>query len=498
MNSFDALQILKQIGATSSRSEKEEILKGAISDPFFKEVLKWAYDPFITFGITPPEVESEGRDFFDLETRSVWSLLHGLKDRIITGNEAQQCVLDTLLRLSPDSAELLWRILSKDLRCGISDATINKVLPGTIPSFDVMLSHKYEEKRIKAFPCVYEPKLDGVRTICIVKDGTAKFFSRAGKPFPALEWMAPQIFTMLHQAIARTSEVKDEKLRALYQKLLGGSADKLCVVIEGEVFSGIFNEVSGSVRRKSEDATDAEYHIFDVLPYGLFMDSSVAEIKIPYRIRRPFTEFVVRSADPKSQMRLVPRYYAGSHKEIQEAFDTFHNMTIAHYLARGDEKLEAELLPKTLDKKTGEPKTMEGIIVKPLDGTYQKKRSFNWLKIKAEETDEFRIVGAEEGTGKNKGKLGALVIDVEGVEVKVGGGFSDAQRDEFWLAYGRDLARLAGHDDAAPAEYHALGCELLGRLIEVEFHEKTPDGSLRHPRFIRFRDDKDDTLKEAA
>ena len=109
----------------------------------------------------------------------------------------------------------------------------------------------------------------------------------------------------------------------------------------------------------------------------------------------------------------------------------------------------------------------EGVIVKHPDALYEKKRSYGWLKVKDKQTVDVPVVGWFEGTGKYKGKLGGLIVDVEGVEVRVGTGLSDALRDELWR--------------------ESMDGGMEEHLVEVAYHEKTPDGSLRHPRFIRFR-----------
>ena len=84
---------------------------------------------------------------------------------------------------------------------------------------------------------------------------------------------------------------------------------------------------------------------------------------------------------------------------------------------------------------------------------------------------ESALIGAEEGSGKYEGILGAIIIDFNGVEVNVGGGFSDEQRVDLWKMY---------HEGT-----------LVGKVVEVWFHEVTPDKSMRHPRFKWFREDKD-------
>lgn len=112
----------------------------------------------------------------------------------------------------------------------------------------------------------------------------------------------------------------------------------------------------------------------------------------------------------------------------------------------------------------------EGVVVKPMEYEYVDKRSFDWMKLKAINTVDARIVDIFEGTGKYSSSAGGVIIQMPdtGVMVRVGSGFSDQQRDEIY---------------ADPDKF-------IGRMIEVKYHEVTPDGSLRHPRFYRWRDDK--------
>ena len=112
----------------------------------------------------------------------------------------------------------------------------------------------------------------------------------------------------------------------------------------------------------------------------------------------------------------------------------------------------------------------EGVVVKPMEYEYVNKRSFDWMKLKAINTVDARIVDIFEGTGKYSSSAGGVIIQMPDSEVlvRVGSGFSDEQRDEIY---------------ADPDMF-------IGRMIEVKYHEVTPDGSLRHPRFYRWRDDK--------
>jgi DNA ligase-1 len=115
----------------------------------------------------------------------------------------------------------------------------------------------------------------------------------------------------------------------------------------------------------------------------------------------------------------------------------------------------------------------EGFMNKDPEAKYEWKRSASWLKQKPFIEVSLSITAVEEGTGRNVGKLGALVCEGEDdgklIKVNVGSGFSDSDRDSFYQS--RDT--------------------LLNQVVEVRADAVTQnqDGtySLRFPRFLRFR-----------
>lgn len=464
MGGHKILALIDAIAATSSRTEKEGLLTGYIREPLLQKVLKATYDPFTTYGITPEKIAGVGE--WDIGDARIWTLLDGLATRRLTGNLARHSLTATMSQSTPATAELLWRILSKDMRAGFTAGTVNRVMPGLIPVFEVQLSHKYEPKRIKKWPVWVEPKLDGLRAVCIVHGGEAKFYSRTGKEFTALaglgvkvvEWITKVHGFLKHECSAYLG--LDGKVgpknpsKARYLEWVGG--DSPSVVLEGEILAGGFAETSGATRRKSEQAETAEYHVFDMIPYDVFTSDAKGWSEA-FETRRFWLGNAAYHIPKGSPVRLVHGEFAHSHEEIMAIYERHRDTKLADYLGNGH---------------AGD-QVLEGAIVKTMLAPYEKRRSFGWLKMKASETEDLPISGFFEGEGRLVGNLGGIIVDrpFKGgiVKVRVGGGFSDADRAEIW---------------ANQAAY-------LGKMVEIEAHEETPDGSLRHPRYVRMRPDKD-------
>jgi len=113
-------------------------------------------------------------------------------------------------------------------------------------------------------------------------------------------------------------------------------------------------------------------------------------------------------------------------------------------------------------------KGYEGAVVKPIDYEYVGTRSYSWMKLKPRETVDLRVTGVYEGTGKYINMLGGVYVNYNEQSNKVGSGFSDKERSDFW---------------EAPSM-------IVGKVIEVDFMEETTDGNMRHASFLGIREDK--------
>lgn len=445
MTSETILDALDLIASISARTAKEEKLADIIEIRGAKEVFTFALDRYISFGVTAPDMKGSGNYSFDLKDPKdeVRTLLMDMQNRKYTPAEAVVALQAQEKRLNPKSAELLRRIVDKDLRCGVGAKTVNKVYPGLIPTFNVMLAHPADLDRIKSWPQIVEPKIDGYRTVCMVDDD-AKFLSRVGFEYTGVNSLAALVKETVDEMVKKIYEMmpvspKETATSSPLMKAIlpyANPDDLESWVIDGELMGIDFSD-TGSVRSGNE--SDAVFYIFDIMPMARFKDETA--YRVDYQKRRMWLDFF-HSCKTSDRIVKVPRYIVSKVEEIPVYYAKF--------------------------RKNG----YEGLMIKDPNGLYTKNRSYDWMKMKEKLTEEFRVVALKEGTKKNKGKLGAFVVDVNGVNVDVGSGLSDAERELYWTN------------------------SMIGRLIEVEFQEYTDDGSLRHPRFVRLRDDKDDSLLE--
>lgn len=403
----NVIAAFKEIAATSSRNEKIDLLKKHDS-PVIRFILESAYNPYRRFNLSSKiaDVRGEGVGELCLEDSN---LLDKLQSRELSGNAAVEYVTKFIKSLTPEYGELFKMILNKDLRCGVSDSTINKVFPKLIPEFNVMLAEKPEKIGKMKFPAWIEPKLDGMRAVNVYDGSEVMHMSRSGMPIATLD---------------HTNEELLDLIKAIPS------------MVDAEAMADSFNETMSSVKRKTAKAESlACLYVFDLLPYDSF---EAEETQLTYVERRTALEKLFEGKQYK-YLKLNPRKLVNSLEEAKAAFEEFFEQGF------------------------------EGAIVKASDGVYEFDRSLSWIKLKPLETGDFEITGFEEGTGKNVGKLGAFIVDYNGVDSRCGGGFSDKQRAEFWAARK----------------------EMIGTIIEVKYMEGTSNkegtSRMRHSRFVKIR-----------
>ena len=416
-----------------SRLNKEAILavQAEANNTELFEGMRLALDPMTTFGIKQvPEKTDEDGPGLDWDTFTL--ALSGFTARRLTGNAARD-VLQTMIKSSTKSQWNGWyrRILIKDLRCGVSEKTVNKVVEKkyahfAIPVFSCQLAHDSANHESKVTGKKYiEVKLDGVRVITVVRtDGRVDLFSRNGKSLDNFPHVAEQISAVVKK-----------------------NPPPYDLVLDGEIMSSSFQDLMTQVHRKSDvKANDAVLNLFDVIP---------------------LTDFEKGIWDKRQEDRSAMVYHW--HKQHKDALP---NVTVVGHELVDLDTLEGQTRYKEINAKAIAG-GYEGIMLKDPEASYECKRSVAWLKLKPFIEVSLAVVDIEEGTGRNVGKLGALVCegidDGKAIRVNVGSGFSDANRDDYWNSRS----------------------QLLGNIVEVRADAITQnqDGtySLRFPRFKGFR-----------
>ena len=178
-------EILEECESNNGRLFKIDVLERNKDDELLRKVIKASLDPFTQYYIRkiPDYITVKFREFESLE----WALteLKQLSSRSVTGNDAISHLRLVLRSVSPDDAEVIKRVIGKDLMCGIHTSTANKVYgKDFIEKYPCMLAGAMNEKNFKhiQFPAYVQTKMDGMRAnIIFDNDGNVSVRSRNGK-----------------------------------------------------------------------------------------------------------------------------------------------------------------------------------------------------------------------------------------------------------------------------------------------------------------------------
>ncbi len=429
--------IIEKLEADNSRLAKESILLDAMNeglDEFFEGV-KMALDPLHTFGVKQVPTKDTVISGQGCEWKIFVELADKLNKRELTGHAARDAIE---LVMSSATAEQ-WngfyrRILIKDLRCGVSEKTVNNVAKKNgfdkymIPVFTCQLAHdsaNHEKKMVG--PKQIEIKLDGVRVLTVIKDGKVEMFSRNGKQFHNFGHIIAEIEAVLKEKPAPYD-----------------------LVLDGEVMSANFQDLMKQVHRKSGGvAKDAVLHLFDMIPLDKFLEGK-------YEVEQ-------------SKRSQYVWHWVEANKDALEHVQALDWEDVDLSSPEGQDRF-VELNKAAVDG------GYEGVMIKDQQAVYECKRSHAWLKAKPFIEVTLKVVAVEEGTGRNEGRLGAIIVEGEddgyNYHLNCGSGFTDSQRDQFWT----DRTNL------------------IGSLVEIRADARTQSQdsdtySLRFPRFKTFRSD---------
>jgi len=428
-------KILEELRSTSSRLEKEAILKRNEKNAVLQRVIFLALDPYTQFYQRKiPQYKPAKKNQAD-SLDSVLDSLTVLSTRQSTGNEAIAFLTKLLSSLTEDDAKVLECVIQKDLDCGVQESTANKIWKDLIPSFPCMLASAFDQKLIDKvqFPALVQLKMDGMRFNAIVdaKTKTVEYRSRNGKEIQIDNWLMDEAFLAMAKNIGMANVVFDGELLVV---------DEAGKPLDRKTGNGILNKaVKGTISEAESKQVRAT--IWDVIPL-LYFRQGKCGVDYETRLATVVTAIDNLGGNLKHLVSVVETTIADNLANAQKLFETYH--------AAGQ----------------------EGIILKTRDGIWEDKRAKHQIKFKGELECDLLCVGWEEGTGKNKGKLGALVLTSSDgkINVSVGTGLTDQMRS-------------------------TLTSKMVeGKIVTVKYNarinNKKGEDSLFLPVFLEIREDK--------
>jgi DNA ligase-1 len=438
--------LYNRLNGTTSRNDKEKILREYCDDAEIKAVLHFIFNPFIVTGISDKKLTKKTCETDEQSEIGLLELLDYFREHN-TGRDEDVLYLKKYLNsVNEKYRSLIKSAIKKDITVGASEITLNKVFgAGFIPSFNVMLAEKYSENMefVEGKRFIITEKLDGVRCMLIFDDnGIPMFFSRVGNAIDGLTELSAEAeqldksFVYDGELLLNTKPLKTDET----------------TTYSSSQYVNKYNLSSADLYRATVrvTASDGEkknliYNVFDYLPKTDLYDGAC-----PTECEQRKTRLQTQLDELKlPHINAVPVLYTGDEiGKIDELCDKYTDMG------------------------------KEGVMINIASAPYECKRTKNLLKVKRFNSADVRVLDWEEGTGVNKGKLGAVIVefiapDGKTYKCKVGSGFEKEERERLFA----DPAKIVGH------------------LIEIGYFElsrnQNDDGySLRFPTFKCIRDDK--------
>lgn len=416
----ELVRIIKELQNDTTKNGKQSIIKQNLNNQLFVEVMQFMCNPFIVTGISQKKINKTIYPKV-VNINGLSELMEYLKVNK-TGRDLDIAVCMNFISTleAYEEVDLVMQIVTKSLKTGV-DTLWNKTVPNDlqVPEFGCMLAKSIDdhEDKIKG-NFVLTTKLDGNRILIIKENGTSKAFTRTGKEYEGLELILSEI----------------DNIDYLDNMVFDG---ELIANVEGST-NEVFAETQSLARSKGKNKEGLLFHMFDMIPLDEFKRGQSKEnaIKRKQNISRLMNDILF-----KNIVEVKPLYIGSDKEEIQ--------------------RLMVEYV---------EPNGHEGLMIN-LDKPYVTKRTDSLLKMKKFKSCDVLVIGFEEGEGKYKGSLGALIVDYKGNPTGIGTGLSESLRQLIW-------------DNQK---------DWLNRVVECKYFEESMDSktglvSMRFPVFVQLRE----------
>ena len=416
---FDIFFITKELQNTSKTTDKMGILKREKNNENWKKYLKYTHDPEYVYGIQLGKMKKYlGKGLCNNPFNELFEVFEYLLENNTGDDDTVKKVVGFIDNQPEELKQFFIESITKKLRMGFNVSSIQKAYPGLVDKFEVQRAKSYvdHKKKVSGNPFSLSEKKNGIRCITIKKDGVITNLTRQNKVIKGLNEINKEIAQLKDGVYDGELVTKDEpnlRLRNILQETKK--------IVNSDMENKIVN-----------------YWIFDYLTIEEFEGEGSKDNYFERRDNNPVNNTNFDS------VRVIPELYRGKDTEII-----------------------ATLLDDLVDVQG-----REGLMYYQ-DKPYVKKRTDNILKVKKKYSSDLKVIGFEEGKGKYKGMLGALLLDYKGFPLGCSG-MSDELRVEIWNDQNK----------------------YLGVIVEVEHEQESQNEggglSLEYPAFIQWRFDKDE------
>lgn len=453
------IDILNELAATDSINEKKAIMEREKGNELLKRVFIMAYSKRFNYGIKKWGTRAKDEIHLTLEDM-LYMLEEKLAKRVVTGNAAIEKLEIALSQTSEGDAEVIRRVLMRDLECGTGPTIANKIWKNCIPEQPQMLASAYDEKLIQKhikWPAFAQLKADGARCFAEVTDDGVKFFSRAGNEYQGLHKLAKELMIITEDARKRhpSGVMIDGELVYHAPKVepkadndLFGMFEEPEELSKAAEFQNVDRSTSNGLANKSlkgtisqVEASGMKLQAWDYVPLDVVY-SEGEKLGFAYDVRFRALEAMIAEGVALhgfDSVILIENQWVYNLKEAREVYKK--------YVDQG----------------------LEGIILKNMGSFWENKRSKNLIKFKEVIDIAMEIVGFYPHS-KDPNKLGGVQLKslCGKITSDCGSGFKDTTRVKVkgkWVDIPIDER---DEMDRERLMVEALSGNLVGRIADCE------------------------------
>jgi len=378
-------RIIEELNLENGSKYKITVLEKHKDNELLKRVLKMTYDKVtFTYGITMKNVQIPNGHKNSLGLNDALDVLeNNFCTRKTTGNQALELLHNILMELSEDDAEILIKIINRDLRINLGKTQINKVFKNLIVKPPYMRCSTYNEKTAKKISfknkAIIQLKADGSYRAITVDSGDVTITSRSGEVEDGLLHIVNEFKSLPDGVYIGELLVKGETNRALANGIINSDNEEAKLRVYVQLW---------------------DYITLDEYSRGKDKKNKTVYLNRWVKLNEIITDAIIKN----NIIQLIPTHYVDS---IHEALKY-----TSEWMSEG----------------------YEGAILKDLDNIFLDHTSPTQLKLKLEVSIEVRCTGFTEGKAGTKrvNTFGAMVFETDDKLIKGQcSGFTDKLLEEF-------------------------------------------------------------------